>query len=77
MSHRHTSIRMTDAQYMKLGMMADELGSNRNQVLGQLIDNAVIGEVIRREPVSFAANENTGALGLDNLSAGVGVANHS
>lgn len=76
MSHRHTSIRMTTEQYAKLGMMADELGSNRNQVLGQLIDNAVIGEVIRREPVSFAANENTGAMVVE-ARAGVGVANHS
>jgi predicted transcriptional regulator len=46
-----TSIRLTDSQRARLYHLAKTLGTSPNATVGQLIDNAEIVPVIRREAV--------------------------
>lgn len=62
MSHRVTSIRLTNEQFAKVDEMAEALGTNRNQLMGLLVDHAQLSEVKVVRPVAtLAVNSNSAA----------------
>ena len=47
-----TAVRLTTAQFEKLHQLANHVGVSRNRVFGMLVDNAMVEEVKRMEPVA-------------------------
>lgn len=54
-----SSFALTDDNRAKLKTLADELGVRRNKAINLLIQNAQIGEVVRREPVAVLSKKNS------------------
>lgn len=54
-----TSFALTDDNRAKLKTLADALGVKPNRAVNLLIQNAQIGEVVRREPVAVLSKKNS------------------